>query len=247
MDLIERGPTHLRHPWETARARAVIRILKNVLQKTATPSVLDIGCGDGYILHLLSTQITSTNLHGLDINLSPQDIATFSTPAVTLHSTSDTLSQKFDIIILMDVLEHVPQDTDFLHKIIRDHAHEKTTFLITVPAYQSLFCGHDTFLKHYRRYNPKTLLKTLRDAGLTVKEHGSLFQSLLIPRMFQCLIEKISPNKKRTYGIGQWAHGPAITTLLQSFLNFDNTLLGHINHLGIPAPGLSLWAVAKKS
>ena len=51
--------------------------------------------------------------------------------------------------------------------------------LITVPAFQTLWSGHDLFLEHYRRYNKKQLEETIRAAGLKVVHTNYFFATLL--------------------------------------------------------------------
>src|SRR5258708_31619358 len=59
-----------------------------------------------------------------------------------------------DIVLILDVLEHVPEETA-LFTDIRNNipTTPATKWIITVPAFQSVFSRHDTLLGHYRRYN----------------------------------------------------------------------------------------------
>ncbi len=242
MDLIERGAANPRHPWETSRIKAVERILRTYSSPTA--SILDIGCGDGFMLKCLSQQKGRTDLHGVDIKLTADKAAAMSRGPVTFHHSLNEIKRPFDIILLMDVLEHVKNDVDFLRKIIKSQTHTKTLFLITVPAFQSISCGHDVFLKHFRRYNRRQLVQKLRDTGLEPQSHGSFFATLLLPRMLQCLAEKTSHNKHAPTGIGCWNGSPRFTRFIETLFNIDNTALWYLNRLGIRAPGLSLWTTA---
>ena len=54
-------------------------------------------------------------------------------------------------VILMDVLEHTFNDTEFLKEILKKTPQDSFLF-ITVPSFQFLFSSHDVYLKHYRRY-----------------------------------------------------------------------------------------------
>ena len=53
-------------------------------------------------------------------------------------------------------------------------------FLATVPAFQSLWSGHDVFLEHKRRYRLGEIEATMRDAGLVV-EHGAYYFGFVFP------------------------------------------------------------------
>ncbi len=52
--------------------------------------------------------------------------------------------------------------------------------VVTVPAYQWLWSGHDTFLHHYRRYDRAALERCARAAGCTIVR-SSYFNTLLFP------------------------------------------------------------------
>ena len=66
--------------------------------------------------------------------------------------------QRFDLICMFDVLEHIEHDTETLmaiKKLLTKHGR----ILITVPAYQWLYGAHDEFLHHKRRYSANQLKK----------------------------------------------------------------------------------------
>ena len=84
-----------------------------------------------------------------------------------------------DLVLMMDVLEHVPDDVALL-KEYADTMEKGGRVLITVPAFQFLWSGHDVFLEHYRRYTIEMMEKTIRDAGLTPVKSRYFF-GLLFP------------------------------------------------------------------
>ena len=66
MDLREArlGPTR-RHPWERARAVALARILAEAALPPR-PAILDIGCGDGWLLAHLGDRLGASRRVGVD-------------------------------------------------------------------------------------------------------------------------------------------------------------------------------------
>lgn len=62
----------------------------------------------------------------------------------------------FNHFLMIDVLEHIENDADFLTYIVRA-AHKGAHFNITVPANRSLWSGHDVYLNYFRRYRKKEL------------------------------------------------------------------------------------------
>ena len=56
-----------------------------------------------------------------------------------------------DVVLLMDVLEHVEDDVGLLRQYV-EKVPSGARFLISVPAFQVLWSDHDVFLEHKRRY-----------------------------------------------------------------------------------------------
>jgi len=69
--------------------------------------------------------------------------------------------------MLMDVLEHVDDDFKFLNEVVKRCRGECRVF-ITVPAFMSLWSGHDVFLGHKRRYRLGQLERLASSAGVHV-------------------------------------------------------------------------------
>ena len=72
--------------------------------------------------------------------------------------------QGADLVLMMDVLEHVPDDAALLSSYL-DVVAPGTPIFITVPAFQFLWSGHDVYLEHYRRYTLSRLKQTIGNAG----------------------------------------------------------------------------------
>ncbi|HLG20830.1 MAG TPA: class I SAM-dependent methyltransferase [Bdellovibrionota bacterium] len=84
----------------------------------------------------------------------------------------------FDLVIAADVLEHVKEDERMAREIRRTLA-MTGWFLLSVPAYPSLFSANDEALGHYRRYTTAGLRRLLRDSGFVIHFSSALFMSLL--------------------------------------------------------------------
>lgn len=67
MDILESAvrSSMQRHPWESARGYIVKDILDAKLSKP-NMTVLDVGCGDGYLVTELAEQYSSNKFIGLD-------------------------------------------------------------------------------------------------------------------------------------------------------------------------------------
>src|SRR5437867_5246281 len=150
MDLIEaraRGfEAAVRHPWERARLALVRRLIARHVTLEPGAVVLDIGCGDTFVVEALARAYPVAQFYAVDSAFTDDLIETFrarlSVSNVSLFASLDAvpLTTPASLVLLMDVIEHVPDDVEFVGAVCRGrHVDAQTRLLITVPAYQSLF------------------------------------------------------------------------------------------------------------
>ena len=96
-----------------------------------------------------------------------------------LFYTDSHTDSKANLYLFNDILEHVEDDVTFLGAYVNPK-NVDSKYIITVPAMQILWSGHDVYLKHFRRYNKKMLLETLRKSNLNVLEVRYLY-SVVFP------------------------------------------------------------------
>ena len=251
MDLCESQPSPFRrHPWEIARLEAVKDILE-ILNISKNPTDgLDIGCGDGFIGKELSASLPLRTYTGIDPNLSAARREEMSIPKrgiFFLNDYRDLDDNRYSLVLMLDVLEHVEYDRRFLADLVDRHAISGGHFLITVPAFPCLFGDHDRFLKHYRRYRRSELIRLIEDARLICVAHGYMFTSLLLVREISSICGKLFPPKtKRDMGVGNWDWGEFLSKGIGRFLRIDNWISSILNRIGIKLPGLTIWALCKK-
>lgn len=250
MDLTELTTTaKTRHPWETARVTAIKKLIKPLLEANTPLNVMDIGCGDGFVSRKLFGNYPSARVTCIDINLTEPQIESFSNLDKTIqyqrqYPPPQTL---FDLVIMLDVVEHEANDYLFLSRIVSQYLAPGGSLLLTAPAFQSLFSAHDRLLKHYRRYNRRGLNSSAAKSGLFVNSSGYLFGSLLVPRFLSLIAQRtIGEAKISPKGVGGWGGGPWVTSLTELALNVDNTTLYFLSRCGVTLPGLSVWALCEK-
>jgi SAM-dependent methyltransferase len=162
-----------RHWYYRSKAAALRRMVGHLGAKR----ILDIGAGSGFFSrHLLAWSGAQSALC-VDIGYaSDRDDSEGSKPVLYRRDTGPT---DCDLVLMMDVLEHVDDDRG----LVRHYAAKVPTgahFLVTVPAFRFLWSGHDVFLEHKRRYRLGEIEATMRDAGLNVVR-GAYYFGFVFP------------------------------------------------------------------
>src|SRR4249919_3736783 len=124
MDLTEvPGASLCRHPWEIARARFFGRVLADAGRLAAVPTVLDVGAGDGYLARtLLAASPAGSRVVCLDPNYSDDDLRRFALPPLDgLGFVRQPPTERFDVLLLLDVIEHVEDDLGFLAPLVAEN------------------------------------------------------------------------------------------------------------------------------
>lgn len=142
-----------RHWWFVARRRIMRRLVARLLPPESEPLVVDVGCGTGANIAALADRYECV---GIDTSEEAIEAARARFPDVqflTGWAPEDLgeMAQQAGLFLMMDVLEHVPDDQAMLSKLI-NAATPGSYFLVTVPADPRLWSRHDESFGHYRRY-----------------------------------------------------------------------------------------------
>jgi len=179
------------HWWYVGRRSILKNILDKYIGRIGKIKILEIGCGSGGNLGFLSKY---GDLSAMELN-----------DDARIHAKSKNIckvkygklpngipfNEKFDIICLFDVLEHIEKD-DLSLQTIYKYLNKGGKVIITVPAFMFLWSKHDEMSHHKRRYKKSQINNMLRCTGFTVN-YSSYFNSLLFPiiliiRLFERLI-----------------------------------------------------------
>lgn len=148
------------HWWFRGREQILAHALRRELAPVGATSILSVGCGPAEGLRWLQALTGKLgSVVGLDSgfvharNLGPGfHYIVGRLEDVPLRSSS------FDVVLLLDVLEHLDDDTHGLQQAAR-LLRSGGLLIVTVPAMPSLWGGQDVVSHHRRRYTMKSFLR----------------------------------------------------------------------------------------
>jgi SAM-dependent methyltransferase len=168
-----------RHWWYRARREILGDLIARKIALPEGARILEIGCGTGHNLAMLKRfgRVDAIEIDGAARAIAGKRLghAVMSAPLPELTGVEGG----YDLIALLDVLEHVEQDREALVGIA-SKLKPGGRILITVPAHPWMWSAHDRVNHHHRRYTRKTLKAVIAAAGLRL-DMLSWFNSLLFP------------------------------------------------------------------
>jgi SAM-dependent methyltransferase len=144
----------------------------------------------------------------------------------------------FDLVASLDVVEHLEHDGQALREMRRVAA-PGATLLLTVPAYQWLWSGHDEINHHHRRYTDASLREVAERSGWR-QLRNTHFNSLLLPVAILLRILDRFNRKTTESSLDLWVPPGPLNWLLERPMAFEAGVIGRGGR--IPA-GLSLLAL----
>jgi SAM-dependent methyltransferase len=203
------------------------------------PTIADIGAGDMYFSKMLADMGNCT-VYAIDHMYQLSERAD---NLITYNNIECLEDNSIDIVVMMDVLEHV-EDVDSFLQVLQRKTKENAIFLITVPAWQHLYCHHDKFTEHFCRYDKKQLNGELKRNNLSVQKIFYFFFPLYLLRTFQVYVLWGKDREPKASATSRWKYGRShiVTKLVYSLLKIDFLFNKTFSFL----PGLSLFALCRK-
>ncbi len=136
----------------------------NLIKKHINGSVCEIGPGNGSLSAKYIDLCDELILYEPSENLNQSLNKMFedNKKIKIFKETFPTQDNKFNCVLLMDVLEHIEKPNELLEKIFFSLKHNGK-IIINVPAFQHLYSNFDKDVGHFRRYNKKTFYKELKN------------------------------------------------------------------------------------
>jgi SAM-dependent methyltransferase len=161
-------------------------------------SLLEIGCGTGYVLSGISQKFLGSTLFGSEIFIAGLGFAAERLPFakfMQMDARKIPFESEFDVIGAFDVLEHVKQDEEVLAQMYLA-LKPKGLMLITVPQHAWLWSPIDDYACHERRYAAPDLHQKIEAAGFRVIRSTSFITTLLPAMMISRFFQKNVSDKK---------------------------------------------------
>lgn len=227
------------HWWFAARREIIAGLIERQAGHGRPLRILEVGCGTGSNLALLRR-------YGEVDAIEPDD------PARALAASRSGLPIKggllpdgveledgvYDLIVLLDVLEHIADDLGTL-AALRSKLATGGRLLVTVPAAPWMWSAHDAAHHHQRRYTARTLEGVFRAAGFRIR-YRSHFNTLLFPLIAAA---RIAGRLLRRNGGDDAIPPKPINSLLRGLFGAERHLLGRAT---LPF-GVSLALVAERA
>jgi 2-polyprenyl-3-methyl-5-hydroxy-6-metoxy-1,4-benzoquinol methylase len=147
----------------------------NLLRPYVGKRVLEVGCGIGTTTRRLLEVADNVVCIEPNLNCATRARAELGDhPRVAFRiclleeCSREELTNKFDTVLCVNVLEHIEDDVNALSMFRDVVATTGGQVLIWVPAVQAIYGPHDAALGHHRRYSKASLTKAFDAAGLDI-------------------------------------------------------------------------------
>lgn len=238
-ELADRAATH----WYTVERRGHLRAAMRALTLPTPARVLEIGCGPGSNLAMLSEFGTVTAIEPSPVALEILRDTHGSAPDVRQGwwpaDAALLEGEQFDLVAMLDVLEHIDDDRAALEAAAAALVPGTGRLLITVPAHPWMWSVHDEHLHHVRRYTRRSLRAVVGEAGLEIESIGA-FNTLLFPAAIAARLT--SRALRRTTSPGGSTPGALVNRVLGGVFRLERPA---VRRGGLPI-GLSLMTIVRR-
>lgn len=151
-----------------------LNLISQLKKLEGCKTFVDIGCGAG---DLACTLVAELDMQGKGFDFADNAIETANKlkshyglsgqPEFVLTKGSLPKGLSADLVLCMEVMEHVKDDATLLKQLVD---FSKRYVVISVPAKQRLFSYSDKVAGHFRRYEKQDLIRLLEENGLEIME-----------------------------------------------------------------------------
>lgn len=226
--------------WFEARNTIITRTLKRFFPQLR--SLLEIGCGTGFVLSGIARAFPGARLVGTEIFVAGLPFAAGRVPSASfaqMDARRLPYAEEFDVLGAFDVIEHIEEDVDALDNLKRA-VKPGGGVVISVPQHKWLWSEIDEQSFHFRRYEKRELHDKIESVGLEVV-YSTSFVSLLLPVMY---LSRRRERANAEYDASrEFRISPAANAFLRAVMGVESAILA----TGLPLPvGGSRLVVARR-
>lgn len=249
MDLNETTEEVLyRHPWELSRTQCILKVLSGYIDKLEGKGrhaeYINVGAGDLYFDKELLKKYSGSHVYAVDTAY--KDMESEDKRIHKYHYLEDIEVKAVDYSLMMDSLEYMEDDVEYVRKMAR-RIKKGGFFFFTLPAHPFLFSDHDRNVKNLRRYSRKSFSEVLQKVPeLEKTEDFNFYTSLFTVRLTQKILHlPIDPEHKVT-AYWKYSKKNLLTFIPAACLSLDFKFNRMLSKIGIRLPGLSMLVVCKR-
>ena len=228
------------HWWFIGRRRIITGFVEDICRQIGKlrPRILDVGCGTGANLQMLSMFGVA---EGVDVSAEALEFCRARGSARVRQGAAESLpfeDASFDLVTGLDVVEHLD---DYLagltemRRVLRPGGYA----LLFVPAFNFLWGVQDDISHHRRRYTRSELKHTIEQAGLTIDRATYANITFFVPILLGRLLMRVTgfrPASENNLTVG------FLNGLLGRILGAEGSILRYTN---LPF-GVSAICVARR-
>ena len=226
-----------KHWWWRAREAILCDELRRMVTGSRPISILDVGCGNGLFFERLREFGDVEGIEPAGELVDPRS-SNFVKITVAPFDASFKPGKKYDLILMLDVLEHLDAAEEALRHALSLLALDGK-ILVTVPSFCLLWTNHDRVNQHRTRYTKRSFALTAKAAGMEVLAKRYFFTWLFFAKLAVRLKESVVPMTPLIPRVPS----PAINRFLYVFSLTEEKVIRNL-HLPI---GSSLLVVGRRA
>jgi 2-polyprenyl-3-methyl-5-hydroxy-6-metoxy-1,4-benzoquinol methylase len=244
------------HYWHLARRELILETVRNVAQRDMR--MLEIGCGAGSVATFLNEhgyQVDYGDVHRDALEVARTRAAdrlgadVRDRRFVRMDVCRDEIPDRYEGILLLDVVEHLPDDVGALRSVHRalDRPNAPGFLVLTVPAFPMLWSRYDVVEHHKRRYTKASARAALEECSFEVLRATYFFFPLFFAagavKLVRTASNAVRPRAEPEMftELVETRSGPTVKRAMMALLGSERRLLRRVN---LPL-GTSLLCVAR--
>tara|TARA_E500000178_G_C16871273_1_gene684534 strand:- start:190 stop:888 length:699 start_codon:yes stop_codon:yes gene_type:complete len=131
--------------------------------------ILDVGSGNGGLIKYYQRETQNISIFEPSKNLNLIIKKKFNKNKIMIFDKKKQITQKYDVILYMDVIEHIKNYENEIHTILKK-INKNGFIIINVPAFNFLYTDFDKSVGHFKRFSKKDFYCLSKKFELEIKK-----------------------------------------------------------------------------